>query len=206
VQSRLRSDTEYAAGHVFESYEYTYQWVVANFSPDDWQYVMDMPALYSLVRPEGQNHDVMLTDESDSSKAGYASSAHARLSVLLKTKVPGIVEACGSAKIVHPFSAIYKYIDWESVGIKKGFRDLVEESVRALEASTSKRISVHMTHKVAAHQMFLTLLTDSVPQMLKLHRMMDAQFQRYRKVLGVRCDESNWILSSQFAEALFAGT
>jgi hypothetical protein len=42
--------------------------------------------------------------------------------------------------------------------------------------------------------------------MLKLHQMMDAQFQRYRGVLGVRCDEINWILSSQFAESVFAGT
>jgi hypothetical protein len=45
-----------------------------------------------------------------------------------------------------------------------------------------------------------------VQQMLKLHRMMDAQFQRYRGVLGTGCDEINWILSSQFAEAVFAGT
>jgi hypothetical protein len=63
-----------------------------------------------------------------------------------------------------------------------------------------------MTRKVAAHQIFLTLLTDSVQQMLKLHRMIDAKFQRYRQVLGVGCDKSNWILSSQFAEAVFAGT
>jgi hypothetical protein len=83
---------------------------------------------------------------------------------------------------------------------------LVEEGVRALEASTSKRMSVHMTHKVAARRIFFTLLTDSVQQMLKLPRMMDAQFQRYRKVLGVGCEESNLILSSHFSEAVFAVT
>jgi hypothetical protein len=82
----------------------------------------------------------------------------------------------------------------------------VEEGVKALEASLSKRMSVHMPHKVEAHRIFLTLLMDSVQQMLKLHRMMDAQFQRYRGVLGTGCDKSNWILSSQFAEAVFAGT
>jgi hypothetical protein len=60
VQYRLRSDAASVAGHVFESYEDTYQWVVANCSPEDWQYVMDMPALYSLVRPDGQEYDVML--------------------------------------------------------------------------------------------------------------------------------------------------
>jgi hypothetical protein len=75
-----------------------------------------------------------------------------------------------------------------------------------LEASTSKTMSVHMTHKVESHRIFLTLLTDLVQQMLKLHRMMDAQFQRYRQVLGVGCEKSNWLLSSQFSEAVFAGT
>jgi hypothetical protein len=75
-----------------------------------------------------------------------------------------------------------------------------------LEASLSKRMSVHMPHKLEALRIFLTLLTDSVQQMLKLHRIMDAQFQRYHGVLGTGCDESNWILSSQFAEDVFAGT
>jgi hypothetical protein len=82
----------------------------------------------------------------------------------------------------------------------------VEEGVNALEASLSKRMSVHMPHKVEAHRIFLTLLTDSARKMLKMHRMMDAQFQWYRAVLGTGCDESNWILSSQFAEAVFTGT
>jgi hypothetical protein len=35
VQSRLRSDAASVAGHVFESYEDMYQWVVANCSPED---------------------------------------------------------------------------------------------------------------------------------------------------------------------------
>jgi hypothetical protein len=37
VQSNLRLDAASVAGHVFESYEDTYQWVVANCSPKDWQ-------------------------------------------------------------------------------------------------------------------------------------------------------------------------
>jgi hypothetical protein len=61
VQYRLRSDAASVAGHVFESYDDTYKWVVANYSPEDWQYFMDMPALYSLVRIEGQHHDMILT-------------------------------------------------------------------------------------------------------------------------------------------------
>jgi hypothetical protein len=63
-----------------------------------------------------------------------------------------------------------------------------------------------MTHKVEVHRIFLALLTDLVQQMLKLHRAMDAQLLRCRSVLGAICDEDNLILSSQFAEAAFAGT
>jgi hypothetical protein len=123
-----------------------------------------------------------------------------------KTKVPGIFGAVLSARNGHPFFAISEYSKWESTGIKRRFRDQVEEVVKALEASLSKRMSVHMPHKVEDHRIFLTILTDSVQQIFKLHRMMDAQFQRYRGVLGTGCDESNWILSSQFAEAVSAGT
>jgi hypothetical protein len=102
VQSCLRSDAASVAGHVFYSYKDNYQWVVANCSPEDWQYGMDMPALYSLVCPDGQKYDVVLTEESNSSRAGYASSAQARLSLSFKTKVPGICK-------------------WESTEIKMGF-------------------------------------------------------------------------------------
>jgi hypothetical protein len=111
MQSRLRSDAASVSGHVFESYEDTYQWLVVNCSPEDWKYVMDMPALYSLVRPEGTNHDVMLTEVSNSRNDGYASSAHARLSLSFKTKFPGFFGADRSAKNGHPFSAIAKYSD-----------------------------------------------------------------------------------------------
>jgi hypothetical protein len=206
VQSRLRSDAASIGGHVFESYEDTFKWVVANCSPEDWQYVMDLPALYSLVRPDGQGYRVLLEEESNSSKAGYASSTQARLALSFKTKVPGIFGADKLAKNGHPFAAIDEYSKWESTGIKKGFRDQVEDAVKALESSLSRKMSVHLVSKTAAHRIFLNLLTDSVQHMLKLHRMMDGQFLRYRTVLGASCDEGNWILSSQFAEAVFAGT
>jgi hypothetical protein len=106
VQSRLRSDYASIAGRVFEYYEDTLAWVVAHCSPEDWQYGMDMPALYSLIRPDGQQHDVMLKEEYNSSKAGYTSSAQARLSLSFKMKVPGFFGADRSAKNGHPFSAI----------------------------------------------------------------------------------------------------
>jgi hypothetical protein len=59
---------------------------------------MDMPSLYSLVRPESQNHDVMLTEESNSSKTGCASSAHAHLSLPFKTKVTDFLGLTGQKK------------------------------------------------------------------------------------------------------------
>jgi hypothetical protein len=93
---------------------------------------MDVPALYSLIRPDGQQHDVMLQEESNSSKAGYASSAQARLSLSLKKKVPGFFGADRSAKNGHPFSAISDFSKWESTGIKMGFHDQVEEGARVL--------------------------------------------------------------------------
>jgi hypothetical protein len=100
--------------------------VVAHCSPEDWQYVMDMPALYSLIWPDGQQHDVMLQEEKNSSKSGYASSAQAWLSLSFKMKVPGICGADRSAKNGwHPFSAISDFSKWESTVIKKGFHDQV---------------------------------------------------------------------------------
>jgi hypothetical protein len=206
VQSRLRSDSASIARHVFESYEDTLAWVVDHCSPEDWQYAMEMLALYSLIRPDDQQHDVMLQEESNSSKSGYASSAQARLSLSFKMKVPDFFGADRSAKNGHPFSSISDFSKGESTGIKKGFRDQVEDKVRALESSLSRITNVHMTHKVEAHRILLTLLTDSVQHMLKLHRMMEVQFFRYRSVLGTGCDDGNCILTSQFAEAVFDGT
>jgi hypothetical protein len=148
---------------------------------------MDMPALYSWIRPDGQQHDVMLQEESNSSKAGYASSAQARLSLSFKMKVPRIFGADRSAKNGHPFSAIYDFSKWESTGNKKRFRDQVEEGVRALESSLSRSMSVHMTHKVETHRIFLIFLTDSVQHMLKLHCIMEAQFSPLSQNFG------NWM-------------
>jgi hypothetical protein len=115
-----------------------------------------------------------LQEEYNSSKAGYASYAQARLSLSLKMKAAGFFGADRSEKNGHPFSVISDFSKWESNGIKKAFFDQVEEGVRALESSLSRSMSVHMTHKVDAHRMFLTLLTDSVQHLLKLHRAMEA--------------------------------
>jgi hypothetical protein len=102
-------------------------------------------------------------------------------------------------------SAISDFSKWESTGIKKGFRDPAEEGV-TLESFLSRSMSVHMTHTVETHRIFLTFLTDLVQHMLKLHHMMEAQFFLYQSVLGTGCDDGNWILASQFAEAVLAWT
>jgi hypothetical protein len=38
------------------------------------------------------------------------------------------------------------------------------------------RMVVHLVHKPFAQRIFITLLTESVQQLLKLHRMMDQHF------------------------------
>jgi hypothetical protein len=206
VHSRLRSELASIGGQVFKSYEDTLKWVVTHCSPEDWQYAMDMPPLYSLVRPDGQINDTLLEEESNSNRAGCASSTQAMPALYFKTKVPGIFGGQKVAKHGHPFAAIDSYDKWISTGLKRGFRDQIEEAARMLEATMSKRMLVHLGHKHNARCIFLTLLTDSVQQMLKLHQMMDSQFLPYQIILGTACDEGNWILSSQFAEAVFAGT
>jgi hypothetical protein len=158
VQSRLRSDAASISGHVFESYDDYFQLMVASCIPDDWKYFMDMPALYSLVLPDGHHYEVMLEEEYSSSKSGYASSDQACLSWSFKTKVPGIFGAYRSEKKGNPFASILDYRKWESTGIKNGFRDQVEDGVTALESSLHHRMSVHTTHEVEAHWIFLTLV------------------------------------------------
>jgi hypothetical protein len=88
VQYRLISDATSVAGRIFEFYEDTFKRVVAHCKADDWQYVMDMPALYSLVRPVGKFYETFFMEESNYSKSGYASSAQVWLALSFKTKVP----------------------------------------------------------------------------------------------------------------------
>jgi hypothetical protein len=126
IQSWLRSDAASVAGHTFESYEDTFKWVVAHCSADDWKHVMDMPSLYSDVRPDGPVYDTLLVEESNSSNAGYASSAQARLALSFKTKVPGIFGGEKFGRNEHPFAAADLYDKWVSKDTQKGFWDQVE--------------------------------------------------------------------------------
>jgi hypothetical protein len=178
-------------GHTLESYEDTLKWVAANCSAEDWQYVMNMPALYTIVRPNGKEYDVILQEQSSSSRAGFSSSTQAHLDLSFKTRVLGIFGSDKAAKNGHPFAAIDTYDNLISLGIRQGLRDKVEKSAQALESSISKQMMVHLAHKETAHRILLTLLTASVQELLKLHRMMDFQFLRYCTVMGVACDEGN---------------
>jgi hypothetical protein len=54
---------------------------------------MVMPTSYSLVRPYGQEYDVLLEEQYHSSRAGFASYTQAHLDLYFKTKVPGIFGA-----------------------------------------------------------------------------------------------------------------
>jgi hypothetical protein len=102
----------------------------------------------------------------------------------------------------HPFAAIDSYDKWVSTGLKKVFRDQVGDAANTLEATLSRRMVVYLGHKHNAHRIFLTLLTDSVRHMLKLHCMTDGHFLRYQTVLGTACIDENWFINSQFTEAV----
>jgi hypothetical protein len=121
VESCLRLDSGSIVGHVFESYEDTLAQVVAHCSPEDWQYVMDMPALYSLIHLDGQHHDVMLQEESNSSKSGYASSAQARLSLSFKMKVPGFLEQTGQRRMGTPSPSFLTSVSGNLLELKRVF-------------------------------------------------------------------------------------
>jgi hypothetical protein len=108
VQSRISSDAASFSG----------QWVVENYRPEDWQYVMYMPALYTLVSPDGQNHDMMLTEEYNSSESGYVYSAHARLSLSFQTKVPGFLGLAGQQKLVIPSQLLLGTVTGNLFGLR----------------------------------------------------------------------------------------
>jgi hypothetical protein len=162
--------------------------------------------LYSLVRPDGHIYDTLMEEEYNCSKAGYESSTQARLALSFKTKVPGIFGGDKVARNGHPFADIDSYDKWFSTGLKKCFHDQVVDAAKTFETTLSRRLVVQLGHKHNARRIFITLLIDSIQNMLKIHRMMDGRFLRYRTVLETARDDGNWILSSQFNEAVFVGT
>jgi hypothetical protein len=154
VQSQLRSDAASVARRTFESYEDSLKWMVAHCSLDDWQYVMDMPALYSLVRPDGQVCDTLLEEESNFNKAGYASPTQVRLALSIKTKVPGILGGGGVTRNGHPFAVVDVCDNCVSTGTHKLFWDQVEVAVKSLETALLRKMGVHLVHTPDAQRIF----------------------------------------------------
>jgi hypothetical protein len=86
--SRIKSEAVTIGGIKFESYNDTLKWVSQYYHKDDWKYVMDMPALYSLVNTDGQGHTALLEEQANSTKAGYASAKQTHLSLSFQSKIP----------------------------------------------------------------------------------------------------------------------
>jgi hypothetical protein len=86
--SRIKSEAVTIGGITFESYDDTLKWVSHYCHKDDWKYVMDMPALYILVKTDGQGHKTLLEEQANSTKVGCASSKQARLSLSFQSKIP----------------------------------------------------------------------------------------------------------------------
>jgi hypothetical protein len=166
---------------------------------------MDMPALYSIVKTDGKNLKALFEEQSHSSKAGYASSKQARLSLSFQCKIPEVFGPGKENKTDHPFGYVATYSKWRSTGNNQGFRASVEDKIRRVEASTTTKMSVQLRSRPEAHRLFLLMITDSVNQMFKFHQMLDGQFLRYREVLGPYSDDDSWLLCGNFGPAVLTG-
>jgi hypothetical protein len=96
--------------------------------------VIDMPALYSLVKTYGQGHKTLLEEQANSTKAGYDSAKQAGLSLSFQSNIPDIFGPGKTNKTDHPFGEVYAYDKWRSSGYKLGFRSSVEDEIRRVEA------------------------------------------------------------------------
>jgi hypothetical protein len=88
--ARIKSESVTIGGVPFVSYDDTLKWVTTHYHKDDWKYVMDMHALYSLLKTDGKNLKALLEEHSHSSNAGYASSKKACLSLSFQCKIPEV--------------------------------------------------------------------------------------------------------------------
>jgi hypothetical protein len=154
VGARIKSESVTIGGVTFESYDDTLKWVTTHCHKDDWKYVMDMPALYSLVKTDGKNLKALLEEQSHSSKDGYTSSKQARLSLLFQCKIPKVFGPGKANKTDHPFGDVATYSKWRSPGNKQGFRASVEDKLTRVEASTTTKMSVQLLSCPEAHRLF----------------------------------------------------
>jgi hypothetical protein len=103
---------------------------------------MDMPDLYSFAKTGGQGHKVLLEEQANYTKSGYASEKQARLSLSFQSIIPEIFGPGKMNKTDHPFGEVATYDKWRSYGSKIGFRASVEDEIRRVEASTTSKMSV----------------------------------------------------------------
>jgi hypothetical protein len=181
--SRIKAVT--IGGITFESYDDTLKWVSQYCHKDDWKYVMDMPALYSLVKTDG---------------LGKASSRVTVFSV----QDSWFFSAKKTNKTDHWYREVATYDKWRSSGYKLGFRASVEDEIRRVEASTTSKNSVQHRNRPEALRLFLLML-KSVNQMFKFHQILDGQLLRYHEVLGPCSDDDNWLLRGNFWSAVLTG-
>jgi hypothetical protein len=167
--------------------------------------VLDMHALYSLVKNDGENLKALLEEQSHSPKDGYALSTQARMSLSFKCKIPEVFGSGKVNKMYHPFGDVATYIKLRFTENKQGFCASVEDEIRRVEASTTTKTSVQLGLRPEAHRLFLLMLTDSVNQMFKFHQMLDGQFLRYREVLGPSSDDENWLLCGSVGLEVLVG-
>jgi hypothetical protein len=206
IQSRIKSQSVHMVGISFESYEDTYCWVCTHLNENDWTYILDMPGLYSLVRRDGKTFPSQLEQEANAFKAGYGNANNSRLVLSFNSMIPDIFEPGKKSKAGgHPFPAIDTVNKWESSGIQKGFRDVVEDNITALARARRRHIETHLMHRPEPYRLFSAMLTQSVDQTNALHHMLDKKHIRYREIYGVQQSEGNWTLICLFAEAALFG-
>jgi hypothetical protein len=155
IQSRMKSQSVNMGGISFESYKDTYRWVFTHFNENDWTYILDMSGLYSLVRRDGKTFLSQLEEEANVFNAGYGNANYARLALSFNSMIPDIFEPGKKSKLEgHPFPAIDTVNNWESSGIQKGFRDVVEDSITALARARRRLIDTHLMHRPEPYRLF----------------------------------------------------
>jgi hypothetical protein len=207
IQSRMKSQSVHMGGILFESYEDTYRWVCTHLNENAWSYILDMPGLYSLVLRDGKTFLSQLEEEVNAFKAGYGNTNNARMDLSFNSMIPDIFEPGKKSKVEgHPFPFIDTVSKWESSGIQKGLRDFIEDKITSLTRACCRHIETNLMHFPEPYRLFSAMLTQSVDQTNSLHRMLDKQHTRYRKMYGAQKSEGNWTLICLFAEAAFSRT
>jgi hypothetical protein len=131
-------------GITFDSYDDTLKWGTTYFHKDDWNYLMDMPTIYSLIKTDGQGYKTFMEEHSNSVKAGYALPKQAHLSLSFQCNILEVLGPGKSDKTDHPFGDVATYDKWQSTGTKQVFRDSVEDDIRQVEVYTSTKVYVQL--------------------------------------------------------------